>query len=683
MKIKTMCKSFFAFCMFAVILLSLSSCGSGSSSNVLTSNQSGTGSVAIMLTDYPIAGFSEIIVTITKIELLSDDDRVTIFSGSKTVNLLDLKNETMLFSVENNIPSGMYEKIRLTLSSVKLIDEKGKAVKKPVKLPGNGKVDLKPSMPFAVSTGAMLTVQLDLDAEKSLKLHENKNKYIFRPVIFVKVISDAKQEEPEKIMRVNGIVRAINTTDNTFTLCSDSGNRMSFSGPNNIADNDDDDYNNDGCVTVNVSDETSFFSSSAKGAEVPFDDLEVGDTDSVIGFFDTQYWKDDDKKCHIAINAAVVEIGEFIKLMGTIVSEFDSAAQQFDFQIDPGQPVESTEAITVQLQEGTKLYSTAGKELDKFALIMNTKVEIDGTLLLDPDPDELLATFISIDTDTIPSEKLSGEIQNVDEDAMTFDLITSDATVCVEASEDTQIFLITDGETLMSEMINFSDLADTMQADVYGIMSTDSACLAAETIIAFDSDEEVNIMLITDPEAWEAMVADLEVFETIAENIVFADEVATTPNLNEQLGSMLTFQAVNSGISADFAIEALETGAGFTFSDTESGVPLLGYEDALSVGDNGNFEDDDWRLSLLGGASMMAFGVEVRESTFVSDESIILYAGGESIGSIDLSTIPVSASNNYFIGIIVDVPFDAVGFDEDPDGDDIAIADFRFGSITP
>ena len=109
----------------------------------------------------------------------------------------------------------------------------------------------------------------------------------------------------------------------------------------------------------------------------------------------------------------------------------------------------------------------------------------------------------------------------------------------------------------------------------------------------------------------------------------------------------------------------------------------MGFEDALSVGDSDDFEDDDWRISLLGGASMMAFGVEIRQSTFVPDESITLYAGGESIGSIDLNTIPVSSSNNYFIGIVVDEPFDAVEFDEDPDGDDIAIADFRFGSITP
>ena len=69
---------------------------------------------------------------------------------------------------------------------------------------------------------------------------------------------------------------------------------------------------------------------------------------------------------------------------------------------------------------------------------------------------------------------------------MTFDLITSDTTVCVEASEETQIFLITDGATLMSEMISFSDLSDTMRADVYGSMSTYTGCMAAETIVAFD-----------------------------------------------------------------------------------------------------------------------------------------------------------------------------------------------------
>jgi hypothetical protein len=132
-----------------------------------------------------------------------------------------------------------------------------------------------------------------------------------------------------------------------------------------------------------------------------------------------------------------------------------------------------------------------------------------------------------------------------------------------------------------------------------------------------------------------------------------------------------------------FTVEALQPGAEFTFSDSESGIPLFDFENALSVGDIDNFEDDDWQLRLLDSASMTAFGFEIRHSRFGPDEAITLYSGDQVIGTVDLSSLPASGNDNYFIGITSDVPFDSIGFDEDTDGDDIAIADFRFGTMVP
>ena len=138
------------------------------------------------------------------------------------------------------------------------------------------------------------------------------------------------------------------------------------------------------------------------------------------------------------------------------------------------------------------------------------------------------------------------------------------------------------------------------------------------------------------------------------------------------------YDTINTGMSRGFVVEALETDAGLTFNHDIAAE----FEDALSVGDIDAYEDDDWQLSLLDGASMMAFGVEIRHSDFAPGEAITLYSGANAVGTVDLSLLPATGNNNYFIGIISDVPFDRIVFNEDPDGDDIAIADVRFAKTT-
>ncbi|RJR18747.1 MAG: hypothetical protein C4581_06025 [Nitrospiraceae bacterium] len=190
-------------------------------------------------------------------------------------------------------------------------------------------------------------------------------------------------------------------------------------------------------------------------------------------------------------------------------------------------------------------------------------------------------------------------------------------------------------------------------------------------------------VLVTDPADWEAMVSDIELFTTISENIALADELASQPGMNAQLGPILTFQSTKTGLSRGFFVETLQEGAGFTFNESEGGVTQISFQDALSVGDINGWEDDDWQLSLLDGASMMAFAVEIRSARFGPGEAMTLYSGSEPVGSVDLNSLPNIGDENYFIGLISDVPFDRVSFDEDPDGDDIGIADFRFANVLP
>lgn len=79
---------------------------------------------------------------------------------------------------------------------------------------------------------------------------------------------------------------------------------------------------------------------------------------------------------------------------------------------------------------------------------------------------------------------------------------------------------------------------------------------------------------------------------------------------------------------------------------------------------------------------MLAFGVEIRGTRFSPGEGMILYSGNEEVGVIDLGSLPDAGDDTYFIGVLSDVPFDRVVFNEDPDNDDIAIADFRFATVS-
>jgi hypothetical protein len=214
--------------------------------------------------------------------------------------------------------------------------------------------------------------------------------------------------------------------------------------------------------------------------------------------------------------------------------------------------------------------------------------------------------------------------------------------------------------------------------------------LFAAFLLLTASMAQAAVTLETDLATWESMVHDTEVFETTQENIQTAViDFAEPPTplfpltgINDKVGPILIFNAEATGLSRSFMLEALQEGAGFTFNEWETTI-VDSYQLSLSVGDIDNYEDDDWSLSALDGVSMMAFGVEIRQSWSTAGEKITLYSGGidgEIVGEILLDVIDNLPDSNedYFIGIISDVPFDTIGFNEDPTGDDIAIADFRF-----
>jgi len=176
---------------------------------------------------------------------------------------------------------------------------------------------------------------------------------------------------------------------------------------------------------------------------------------------------------------------------------------------------------------------------------------------------------------------------------------------------------------------------------------------------------------------WQNAVNNVELLETTSGNIALADEVASAPGDNTNVGSILNFQTANTGLSRGFAVETLESGADFIFNE----VALPSYQNALSVGLDGSHENDDWSLRLLDNASMNAFGVVVRDNrSGTSGESVQLYFNNILMDTIDLSSTFTPTDTDMFIGFTTDYAFDRVDFNEDPDSDDMAIADFRFAT---
>jgi hypothetical protein len=479
-----------------VAVLLVVSCGGSGGGN----NPAGqTGTVAVLLTDNPTSDLSAAIVTVTKIELLGDEHRATVFSGVKIIDLLDLDNETTLVAI-SNAPVGWFSKIRMTVSDIDLRDKEGNPVEKEVKLPGfiprkkKGKIDLNPQGPFFVGPGEFITIKLDLDMEKSLKIHENKNKYIVRPVIIVDIIDGVPDEK--RFLRVHGTVKSIDEENDTFVLCLDRKGRIFDSGDDDdrfeaedADDYDDGDYDGERhiCVTVFADKDPSFFSAALGGAEVGFGDLAREDTVTVIGKLRMKMDMDGyGEREHCGIQAIVVEIGNFLKLSGTIRSEVDM--EVFDFALDPGQGIIAN-ALGVQLQEGTRIFTTGGMEILNTAAITNgVRAEIDGILLLNESPALLNSVFILLGADTPapPQNMLSGEIMNLNVGMRTFDIGAD----CVEVPMDALIIRVF--ENMMgyfsSEFIGLADLENGDLVDLHGGFETGDMpnCFIPDTIVYFD-----------------------------------------------------------------------------------------------------------------------------------------------------------------------------------------------------
>ena len=518
------------FGLFSLLFIVLTACGgggsSGGSSAAVADAPSGT--VGLLVTDAPTDDFQQINLTVTKAELISDSGAQTIFTGSKTFNLLELENVTELFAI-NDAPAGAYSKIRLTLEAVELVLDDGSSVFP--KLPGNGKLDLNPKGTFFVDSNDVLLIQLDFDANKSIQVVKTGDavKYNFRPVVFVKII---RNSDDSKLVRITGTANELAVTNpaNNFELCDIRAQQLIVN-----AGDSETPY----CVMVETTSDTSFFDENGDPAD--FSSLVDGETVTIFGRFSTDYSDDDDSSSEandddsnskdidsnskdkdennsqntdsksndsgsedddssddnngsrqlVLVAEVVMEEGSIETINGISLSNVsvDPDTDVSSFAFDPEETAEVSipellGSFDVILQRGTRIYSRDGTELDASDIVADLPTQVDGVKTIDPAEIKAAVIVITVDESHL-SNQLTGTIASVEDDFSSIVLITERgaASRCVNV-EDAKVFLteLNDENTIVLEEKQASDLADGQLADVFGDEEV-NGCLKAHTVI--------------------------------------------------------------------------------------------------------------------------------------------------------------------------------------------------------
>ena len=427
-------------------IFALTACGGGADTEPTDTVQPTTGTVGLLFTDAPTDEFEAILLDVTEAILIGGDDKQEIlFQGIEPIDLLNLTNfnEPIVFG---EVPVGTYKKLRLKIGNLELVPKDGSDSIFPA-LPANGKIDLLQSAGFNVLPGRTMLIEIDMDANKSIKITGagNSRKYNFRPIVKVNILDGGL---PHKLARLEGSVSEISTSSaGTFVLCD-------IDSPEH-------------CVNVATNGETGIFDD--EGLATGFDTLVVGDMAVVIGSYETDP--------AIKLNAVVLEIGgNAVQVKGNVVS--DPMNDQFLMVVD------GNGDFIVELQPGTKYYDASGA-IGADAIVLGVDVEVEG---VQPpkadaaDPDVMRAALIFLEADS--DEQISGTITEPLDTAMrSFALtLTEGGTTCVRVNEDADILLV-DVTNSTVTMGAFADLAVDQTVDLFGVTAEDTCFDANEVIV--------------------------------------------------------------------------------------------------------------------------------------------------------------------------------------------------------
>jgi hypothetical protein len=483
--LRSFSRSLRIFGLLAATLAAALGCGDGSSTTVVSN--SSTGSVVVVVTDAATEDFLQIRVTVTKVELLGAKGHFTLYEGSRTFDLLAMRDDARLLSLGHEVPAGDWSKIRLQVSDVELIrlvpeGEAGTVVDCPddvtpdagfvcesiaPKLGGNGKIDLNPRGPITVRGGELVFVQLDLDANKSIHIVETGSaRFVFRPVVFVDLFS----VRIDRLVRLEGTIREIDDAAKTLLLCD---THRVFR-----ADAQQDVGPRSKCVDVRIGSDTSIFDD--EGDPAVQGDLDVGDPIAALGRFRIGDGES------LVFDAEWIQQGGFaagIAVTGEVVAGV--SGDELVIAPDPDGPVAS-DTLTVRLLSGAKLFDRAGDPVDPGDLVPGVRVRVFG-VLAGGSPERLDASLVFV-REPADATQLHGTITQRF-DASDGTIVIQAATgmsvgpVCVAIGSGDGVFRVTDGgDELLSERIAASDLALGEVVDVFGHPA--APCFDADTVIS-------------------------------------------------------------------------------------------------------------------------------------------------------------------------------------------------------
>jgi uncharacterized protein DUF4382 len=475
-----------------------------------------TGTVVILLTDAPIDELSAINLDVTEATLIGDTGQQIIFSGNKTINLLDLANFVQPIAFGEAL-AGNYSKIRLRIENLELVD-KNTGVSSFPRLPANGKIDLLDRGGFAVFPGRTLLAEIDIDANQSIQIVGTGNgKYQFRPVVKVNIMDGGL---PAKLVRLEGVVSEIfDAPAGRFLLChadqtdscvivnlakggsvfdpegllesignlmvgdpvitigkfrhedDDDGDSDSDSDSDNDTDSDgDSDGDNDGDSDSDADSDSDSDSDTGNDSDDDSDSDSDSDADGV--------------KTDVELDAIVIEIGgTATQTKGVVLSEPD---QNGKFQLGVGED----ETVTVLVQDGTKIFGVDGERgID--AIVVDLTIVVEGVVVTSDNPEQsdgINAALIFLD-DAVAEESLSGKIvEPLDSVNRSFNLATDRGDMCVEVADDAKIIFVSHGDDgSVSEEGDFSDLAPGQSAEVFGYSGVGGCFRANEVVVDLSS----------------------------------------------------------------------------------------------------------------------------------------------------------------------------------------------------
>lgn len=462
----------------AAAALALAGCNSSSSdddSNIVLPPQTGT--VGILFTDAPSDEFDRILLTVEEVRLLgaNGNDDFLMWEGDETFDLLELTEFTDLFAVSEDVPVGEYEKIRLQIGGIELVelDNDGNVVRtEDVRPRGNGKLDLNPRGSFNVEADETLLVRLDVDARKSILLVQAgaSDQYILRPVVFVDI---DRGELRDRLVRLYGEVNAVDGEG--IELCdlrriqSDSSSRAW-----------------EGCVDVRFDNETGLFDEN--GDPLVINGLVGGELATAIGFFAPP------ENGTQPFDALVVQVGERgpnypFQLTGTATSTVD-ANRRFDL-LAPGQGLDVDE-VAVALQQGTALISRDGQRLDDTDVVPDRGVTAEGVLSLNDGALKASLVLLDIAGDEAAEATLRGTLQTIDPLVVSTDDPPSD--VCLTLADDVDVFQVseTDDGGTTTARVDADALESGQVIDAWGRERSDGCFEATTVIINLDDVDAAN-----------------------------------------------------------------------------------------------------------------------------------------------------------------------------------------------